>query len=90
MTQLDSTPKIVKFYLDTTGLSMRKFAAALNCSHSAVSNWASGKAVPDPVFLDACIREFSDWRHLFAQQLLALRFPGIDAINNNGHKGEQS
>lgn len=62
---------------------MREFATALGCSHSAVSNWAAGKAEPETEFLMHCSSTFSDWRHEFAQRILFLRFPNTSIIPTN-------
>jgi transcriptional regulator with XRE-family HTH domain len=81
------TPAIVNNYLNTTGLSMRKFAFELGVSHAAVSNWASGKSEPDIYFLLDLLKKFCDWRREFAIDLMGIMAPDVaSAMSGNGHK----
>jgi transcriptional regulator with XRE-family HTH domain len=86
MTQLDSTPTVITYYLEITGLSMRDFGAALECSHASISQWAAGNSEPKTEFLMGCMSKFQDWRHDLAQHLLALRFPGTWIIPDGSKK----
>ena len=89
MTQPTQTPVIVNKYLETTGLSMRKFSRQLGISHAAISNWASGKSEPDVSTLLNWRVMFCDWRLTFATEILNAMIPGFipeTPTNGNGHK----
>jgi transcriptional regulator with XRE-family HTH domain len=89
MTQSIQTPFIVNKYLQSTGLSMRKFGRQLGISHVAVSNWAAGKSEPKLLFLFDLQRTFCDWRLQFANDLMRVMFPNLaSTILDNGHKSE--
>ena len=87
MTQTTQTPFIVNKYLQSTGLSMRKFSRQLGISHAAISNWAAGKSEPDVAVLLNWRVAYCDWRLTFATEILNAMIPGfVPEINGNGHK----
>ena len=89
MTQTTLTPFIVNKYLQSTGLSMRKFGKQLGISHAAVSNWAAGKSEPDVSTLLNLRVAYCDWRLTFATEILNAMIPGFvpeEPANSNGHK----
>jgi transcriptional regulator with XRE-family HTH domain len=75
MEQSNNIPLIVNKYLQSTGLSMRKFGTALGTNHASISNWAAGKSVPSIFFLLNCRENFNDWRLRFATEILNIMVP---------------
>ena len=87
MSQTTLTPFIVNKYLQSTGLSMRKFGKQLGISHAAVSNWAAGKSEPDVATLLNFRVAYCDWRLKFATEILNAMIPGfVPEEPGNGHK----
>lgn len=81
----DSTiQSVTKKYLESTGLTYRGFAQALNeslrdtnVSHQSISNWEKAKNEPETDFLLVCMVTYSDWRMQFAIDMLCAKLPRV-------------
>jgi transcriptional regulator with XRE-family HTH domain len=78
MEYTNQIPLIVKKYLESTGLTMRKFGTELGTNHASISNWAAGKSVPSIFLLLNCRENYKDWRLEFATEILNIMVPSVN------------
>jgi hypothetical protein len=78
--------QVVQEYQEVHGLSLRKFADALNeklintdVSHATVARWKDREkpSEPDVRFLFECLATYQDWRRAFAVDCLNEMFPDL-------------
>lgn len=77
---------LVREYRKSGDLSLRKFAAAVGCSHEEVRNWEAGSSLPNHRVLMPLLRgEYGDWRTRFAVDVLAALYPKLIKPVGDGH-----
>lgn len=78
--------QVVNEYQEMHGLSLRRFAEALNeklintdVSHATVARWKDEEkpSEPDVRFLFECLATYEDWRRAFAVDCLTAMFPDL-------------
>ena len=83
---MHKTNQVVSQYRKLHGLSLRKFADALNeqlvntdVSHATVARWEAevNSFEPDLRFLFECLASYTDWRRAFAIDCLSAIFPDL-------------
>lgn len=83
---MNKVAQVVREYQDIQGLSLRRFADALNeklintdVSHATVARWKDEKkpSEPDVRFLFECMATYQDWRRAFAMDCLSEMFPDL-------------
>ena len=83
---MQKTNQIVSQYRRNHGLSLRKFADALNeqlintdVSHATIARWEAEINIfePDLRFLFECLASYTDWRRSFAIDCLSAIFPDL-------------
>lgn len=81
-----TTVQVIKEYREVQGLSLRRFAAAINeklinteVTYSTVYRWEDMQAPfePDMRLLFECISTYSDWRRAWAIACLSSMFPDL-------------
>ena len=84
MEEQNTVAKVMEAYIESYGLTQKKFAEGLtaslintNISRVSVTNWCNGKSSPSTDFLLVCAVAYDDWRRSWAMSCLKAKLPEV-------------